>query len=408
MSDVKQEVEQIFRTEGTRVLATLIRLVGDFDLAEDCMQAAFVSALEKWPVDGVPGNPRAWLISTARFKAIDTLRRKSKFSASLDEHANLPEPAPTFDDSAIDDDHLRLIFTCCHPMLTNEAQMALTLREVCGLTTEEVASAFLTSPTTIGQRIVRAKARIRDKQIPYEIPDAHELPSRLRNVLTVAYLLFNEGYYASAGETLSRHPLSQEAIRLVRLLAKLIPEPEVFGLLSLTLLQESRRRARATEQGDVIVFDDQDTSLWDQPLFSEGTAALSRALEAPIPGEYALQASIAACHMERARFGMKNWEQVVALYDQLLAQKPSPIIELNRAVALGMVAGPEAGLAIVDLLIRGSLRNHGLAHATRADFCRRLGRLSEAAEAYGKALALSTQGAEQRFLENRLAEVTAP
>ncbi len=372
------------------------------------MQAAFVVALERWHTEGVPRNPRAWLISTARFKAIDALRRKARLSA-LQEHSELSEvdPLPPFDESAIEDDRLRLIFTCCHPALSSEAQAALTLREVCGLTTEEIAHAFLSSPTTIGQRIVRAKTKIREERIPFELPDASELPIRMASVLTVAYLLFSEGYYASAGETLTRGLLSQEAIRLGRLLAELLPEPEVFGLMALMLLQESRSAARATERGDVILFDNQNLGLWDRGLYAEGLAAVARALDCQNPGEYALQAAIAALHMEGALDGNKNWEKIVSRYDQLLSLKPSAIVELNRAVAVAMVDGPEEGLAIVDrLLAVGGLQGYGMAHSTRAEFCRRLGRFDEAVGSYTRALALTTQAAQRRFLEQRVKELS--
>lgn len=409
---VRHEIEQIFRSESSAVLATLIRLVGDFDLAEDSMQAAFVVALERWHVEGIPANPRSWLISTGRFKAIDALRRRARFTAALQgyvqRHGSDVETVPPFDESTVHDDQLRLIFICCHPALSREAQAALTLREVCGLTTEEIASAYLTSPPTIGQRIVRAKAKIREERIPFELPDASELPSRMASVLTVAYLLFSEGYYASAGDALTRQVLSHEAIRLARLLVELAPEPEVFGLLALMLLQESRSAARTTQAGDLILFDDQDASLWDRELYTEGMAMSARVMEAPDPAEYALQAAIARVHMEGALAGTKDWRRIVALYDQLLYQKPSVIVELNRAVAVAMAEGPSQGLAIVDrLLAEGGLEDYALAHSTRADFCRRLCRLEESLASYTHALTLTNQAAQRRFLQQRVKEVSA-
>ena len=402
-------IDAIYRAEGPRVLATLIRLLGDFDVAEDAMLAAFTAAVQQWPKDGIPGNPRAWLVSTGRFKAIDAIRRETRLFASLRAVAEAPETDffPSFDESAIEDDRLRLIFTCCHPALPREAQVALTLREVCGLTTEEIARAFLTSTPTIAQRVVRAKAKIREERIPFEVPPLAELPERTESVLQAIYLLFNEGYYASSGESLTRQVLSDEAIRIGRLLAELLPEAEVLGLLALMLLQESRRAARVSIDGDVVLLADQDRSLWNEDLIAEGLTLCIQSLDSANPGPYVLQAGIAATHVRGARAGETDWGQIVVFYDRLLAVRPSPVVELNRAVAVSMRDGPDAGLAIVnELLTRGDLDGYGLAYATQADLYRRLGRYEEAAPAYARALELSTQTAERRFLEGRLREVS--
>jgi RNA polymerase sigma-70 factor (ECF subfamily) len=402
-------VDAVYRTESRRVLATLIRLLGDFDLAEEALHDAFRAALEQWPRDGVPDNPRAWLVSAGRFKAIDGLRRHVRFD-SLDDHADrveaIVDESSAIRDEDLEDDRLRLIFTCCHPALIPDAQVALTLREVCGLTTEEIAQAFLTPAPTLAQRIVRAKTKIRDARIPYQVPELSELPQRLEPVLRVIYLVFNEGYSASSGEALTRHDLSGEAIRLGRLMAQLLPEPEVHGLLALMLLNESRRPARTSPSGDLILLQDQDRSLWNRPQIAEGIGLVERALASRGFGPYCLQAAIAAVHAEAPDAGATDWAQIVGLYDLLLRMEPSPVIELNRAVALAMRDGPEAGLAIVDaLLARGELDDYRLAHAARADLCRRLGRGVEARAAYQRALQLTRSGPERRFLENRLAEL---
>jgi RNA polymerase sigma-70 factor (ECF subfamily) len=408
---IQEAVDAIYRAEGARVLATLIRLLGDFDLAEDAMQAAFTVAVEQWERDGIPANPRAWLVSTGRFRAIDAIRRDTRLFASLREVAQREgEEAdlfPTYDETSIEDDRLRLIFTCCHPSLSYEGQIALTLREVCGLTTEEIARAFLTSPPTIGQRIVRAKAKIREESIPYEIPPLAELSERTERVLQVTYLLYNEGYYASSGESVTRQVLSDEAIRLGLLVAELMPSPGAFGLLGLMLLNEARRAARVSGEGDIVLFADQDRALWDRTRIEEGLAFCRRAFESPNPGPYAFQAGIAAEHVEGALRGQTDWDRIVALYDLLLAIHPSAVVELNRAAAISMRDGPLAGLVVVDeLLAGGELEGYGLAHAARGDFCRRLGRAEEAAQAYTRALELTTQTAERRFLESRLREVS--
>ena len=405
---LRGELDGVYQAEGGRVLATLIRLLGDFDLAEDAMQAAFVVAAEQWPRDGVPANPSAWLISTGRFKAIDLVRRQAKVFASLRDLAErrTPEtdPFPDFDESGIGDDRLRLIFTCCHPALPPEAQSALTLREVCGLTTEEIAKAFLVSPTTIGQRIVRAKAKIREERIPYEIPPRPELAERRQSVLQVTYLLFSEGYYASSGESLTRHLLSEEAIRLGRLLLELMPDPEVLGLLGLMLLNESRRAARSSETGEMILWADQDILLWDRSMIREALGFVSQALSTPPLGIYALQAGIAALHVDGALSSEPRWPEIVGLYDQMLDLTASPVVALNRATAVAHVEGEAAALAIVDALLP-SLPGYGLAHSTRADLLRRLERYSEALEAYEQARAVTTQEAERRFLERRIGEM---
>ena len=408
-SDVRATVESVYRAESRRVFATLIRLLGDFDVAEEALHDAFRAALEQWPRDGVPANPRAWLVSTGRFKAIDGLRRRRRLRPLDDTGEQLEalvDDAPPADDEDIEDDRLRLVFTCCHPALPPDAQVALTLREVCDLTTEEIARAFLTAPPTLAQRIVRAKNKIRDAKIPYQVPSHEELSERLDSVLRVIYLVFNEGYAASSGESLTRHDLSGEAIRLARLLTELLPEPEAVGLLALMLLHESRRPARSSATGDLILLEDQDRSLWDRALIAEGIALTERALASRRIGPYTLQAAIAAVHAEADTAAATDWAQIVGLYDVLARAEPSPVVELNRAVAVAMRDGPAAGLALVDdLLARGELAEYRLAHAARADLCRRLGRATEARAAYRQALALTRQEPERRYLERRLAEL---
>lgn len=392
------------------MLATLIRLLGDFDLAEEALHDAYTAAMAQWPRDGVPDNPRAWLVSAGRFKVIDGLRKRARFDASLTEiaerlYAETNDPA-LLNEEAVEDDQLRLIFTCCHPALPADAQIALTLREVCGLTTEEIAHAFLTTPPTVAQRIVRAKAKIRGAQIPYQVPARDELPQRLEAVLHVIYLVFNEGYSASSGAELTRHDLSGEAIRLGRLLAGLLPEPEAVGLLALMLLQESRRIARTSAEGDLVLLDDQDRSLWHHEQIAEGCALVQRALSSRRFGPYTLQAAIAAVHAEAASAAETDWAQIVGLYDVLLRIDPSPVIQLNRAAAVAMRDGPAVGLALIDAILgRGDLADYHLAHAARAELSRRLGNKNEARLAYAKALAYARQEPERRFLERRLAEL---
>ena len=401
--------EAVYRAESRRVFATLIRLLGDFDLAEEALADAFRAALEQWPREGVPANPRAWLVSAGRFKAIDGIRRRARFVA-LDDVAEqveaIPDDAPQWDGEDIEDDRMRLVFTCCHPALSPDAQVALTLREVCGLTTEEIALAFLSTAPTLAQRIVRAKAKIRDARIPYQVPTPAELPERLDSVLRVVYLVFNEGYSASSGDSLTRVDLSSEAIRLGRLLVELLPEPEAIGLLALMLLQESRRTARASPAGELILLADQDRSLWNQEQIAEGSALVERALASRRFGPYTLQAAIAAVHAAAATADATDWSEIVGLYDILLQAEPSPVVELNRAVAVAMRDGPAAGLGLVDaILARGDLQDYRLAHAARADLCRRLGDAAQARASYDRALALTRQEPERRFLERRLAEL---
>jgi len=406
----REMVESVYRADSRRVLATLIRLLGDFDLAEEAMHEAFAAAVQRWPTDGIPANPRAWLVSAGRFKAIDGIRRRARFDASLgklaerlDTEAAQPELP---DDDRVEDDQLRLIFTCCHPALSQEGQVALTLREVCGLTTEEIARAFLASAPTVAQRIVRAKAKIRDARIPYQVPARAELPERLDMVLKVVYLVFNEGYSASAGASLIRSDLSAEAIRLGRLLLELLAEPEVEGLLALMLLHDSRRATRATPEGELVLLADQDRSRWDRDRIAEGVALLERALASRRVGPYTLQAAIAAVHAQAPSTEATDWAEIAALYDVLLRLEPSPVVELNRAAAVAMRDGAESGLALVDaILARGELGDYHLAHAARADLCRRLGRREEARASYRRALELTRQDAERRFLERRLAEL---
>jgi len=405
---MREAVDAVYRAESRRVFATLVRLLGDFDLAEESLHDAFRAALEQWPRDGVPANPRAWLVSAGRFKAIDGIRRSARFDP-LDEDAEQfasPEDPESWGSEEIEDDRLRLIFTCCHPALPPDAQVALTLREVCGLTTEEIAYAFLTAPPALAQRIVRAKNKIRDAKIPYQVPSQQDLPDRLDSVLRVIYLVFNEGYSASSGASLTRQDVSGEAIRLARLLVELLPEPEAMGLLALMLLHESRRAARASATGDLILLEDQDRLLWDRDMIEEGTALVERALATRRIGPYTLQAAISAVHAGALRADATDWAQIVGLYDVLARVEPSPVVELNRAVAIAMRDGPAAGLALVDaILARGELSDYRLAHAARADLCRRLGRAAEARASYQRALALTQQEPERRFLERRLAEL---
>jgi RNA polymerase sigma-70 factor (ECF subfamily) len=413
---IRELLDSLYRVDSGRILATLIRLLGDFDLAEEAMHEAFAAALSLWPKSGVPGNPRPWLISTARFKAIDTLRRRARFDASQDElgryleaqgsSAERPNEEDSLEDDGLEDDRLRLIFTCCHPSLAPEAQVALTLREVCGLTTEEIARAFLVTPATLAQRIVRAKAKIRETPIPYEVPTPQELPERLDAVLQVIYLVFNEGYSAAAGAEVTRAELTAEAIRLGRLLTELQPEPEVIGLLSLMLLQESRRAARTSPTGELILLENQDRSLWNREQIAEGVALVEKALKSRRFGSYTLQAAIAAVHAEAESPAVTDWRQIVALYNQLVRIQPSPVVQLNRAVAIAMRDGPEAGLTHIDAVLeQGELANYYLAHSARADMCRRLGRTAEARSSYEKALALTQQEPERQFLQERIRQL---
>ena len=404
-------VDSVYRSESRRVLATLIRVLGGFDLAEEALHDAFAAAMEQWPRDGVPANPRAWLVSVGRFKAIDGIRRQARFDTGLTEElaeqlGGITDGVDELDEEHVVDDQLRLIFTCCHPALTPDAQIALTLREVCGLTTEEIAHAFLTAATTVAQRIVRAKAKIRDARIPYQVPSRDELPDRLDVVLQVIYLVFNEGYSASSGTSLTRHDLSGEAIRLGRLLIELLPEPEVMGLLALMLLQESRRAARTSSDGEIVLLDDQDRSLWNRDLIAEGLVLVERALQSRRFGPYSLQAAIAGVHAQAPDAAATDWEEIVGLYEVLLRADPSPVIELNRAVAVAMRDGPLAGLALIDAILkRGDLNDYHLAHAARADLCRRLGKTTEARLSYERAIGLTKQELQRRFLVRRLVEL---
>jgi len=405
-----ETIDEIYRTESRRVLATLIRLLGDFELAEDALHDAFMAAVTQWPRDGMPDNPRAWLVSAGRFKAIDRLRRRARFDASLKVLAEELElrggegVAPG--EEAVADDQLRLIFICCHPALSPDARVALTLREVCGLTTEEIARAFLTATPTVAQRIVRAKAKIRNARIPYQVPARSDLPDRLDAVLQVIYLVFNEGYSASSGASLTRPDLSREAIRLGRTLARLMPEPEVLGLLALMLLHESRRRARTTPEGEIVLLQDQDRSLWDREQIEEGTALVERVLSSRHLGPYAVQAAIAAVHANAPSAAETDWGEIVALYELLLRLEPSPVIELNHAVAVAMRDGPRAGLDLIDAILeRGDLADYHLAHAARADLYRRLRDRKKARDSYTQALRLTQQEQERRFLERRLKEL---
>ncbi len=407
---VLEAVNTAYVSESRRVLATLIRLLGDFDAAEEAMSDAFRAALEQWPREGVPSNPRAWLVSAGRFKAIDAMRRQKRFDqldeAGAAETLGIVDEAAWADPEAVEDDRLRLIFTCCHPALAHDAQVALTLREVCGLATEEIARAFLLPAPTLAQRIVRAKNKIRTAKIPYEVPGRDDLPARLDAVLRVVYLVFNEGYAASGGASVTRHDLSSEAIRLGRLLVELLPEPEAQGLLGLMLLHESRRAARTSPAGDLILLEDQDRRLWDRALIAEGGALVERALATRQFGPYTVQAAIAAVHAESSTPDEIDWDEIVGLYDVLMQLEPSPVIELNRAVAVAMRDGPAEGLALVDrILSRGELKEYRLAHAARADLLRRTGRFAEARTAYERALALTQQEPERRFLQRRMGEL---
>jgi RNA polymerase sigma-70 factor (ECF subfamily) len=404
----RDAVESVYRTESRRVLATLIRLVGDFDRAEEAMHDAFVAAVEQWTRDGVPQNPRAWLVSTGRFKAIDSLRRRAQFDAAVAELVHLTDPAVASDEEQeVEDDQLRLIFTCCHPALPADAQVALTLREVCGLTTEEIARAFLTAAPTIAKRIVRAKAKIRDARIPYEVPARNELPQRLEAVLQVIYLVFTEGYSASSGASLTRADVTGEAIRLGRLLFGLLPESEVTGLLALMLLHESRRAARTSAEGELVLLGDQDRLLWNREQIEEGVALAERTLVSRPRGPYAVQAAIAAVHAQASEAGATDWARIVELYDGLMQAAPSPVVELNRAVAVAMRDGAAAGLALIEgILERGDLGDYHLAHSARADMLRRLGKSEEARESYQRAIGLAKQGPVRRFLERRIAGLT--
>ena len=411
MSEVRARVEQVYREDSRRILATLIRLLGDFDLAEEALHEAFFVAVERWQRDGVPDNPRTWLVSTGRFKAIDVLRRRARFKASqpllLAQLEELEQADWSGED--VEDDRLRLIFTCCHPALAADAQVPLTLREVCDLTTEEIARAFLSAPAAIAQRIVRAKAKIRDAKIPYQVPSLSELPERLDSVLRVIYLVFNEGYSASGGAELTREDLTREAIRLGRLLMELLPEPEVMGLLAMMLLHESRRSARTSPSGELVLLDDQDRSLWNSELIAEGCALVERALTTRRFGPYCLQSAIAAVHAEAPTAGETDWEQIVGLYDVLLRAVPSPVVELNRAVAVAKRDGALAGLNLIEgILARGELQDYHLAHSARAEFCRQLGRVEEAKTAYLRALELTRQEPERRFIQGRLMVLELP
>jgi RNA polymerase sigma-70 factor, ECF subfamily len=408
---IRELLDSLYRSESRRILATLIRLLGDLDIAEDALHDAFKAALEQWPAEGIPSNPRSWLLSAGRFKAIDRLRRTARFDTSLDTigeqfDADAKDPSELADEG-VSDDQLRLIFTCCHPSLAPESRVALTLREVCGLTTEEIASAFLVTPPALAQRIVRAKAKIRDAHIPYEVPSPSDLPERLDTVLQVVYLVFNEGYSASSGGSLTRSDLSGEAIRLGRLLVELLPEPEAMGLLALMLIQESRRPARTSAEGDLILLEDQDRSLWNRANIAEGSALVERALLSRRFGPYTIQAAIAAVHAGAPNAAATDWQEIVGLYDVLIRAEPSPVVELNRAVAVAMRDTPEAGLTLIDaILSRGDLADYHLAHSARGELCRRLGRVEEARASFRRALSLVRQEPERRFLERRLRELS--
>ena len=409
-NDLRQKIEAIYQAESRRVFASLVRLLRDFDLAEESLHEAFATAVTQWAESGIPKNPRAWLVSTGRFKAIDTLRRRGRFEdLKLEIAARLDDVSDAnalLSNQEIEDDRLRLIFACCHPAIDRLVQVPLTLREVCGLTTEEVASAFLTSPSTMAQRIVRGKAKIRDAGIPFVIPNAEDLPERLESVLAVIYLVFNEGYSASSGDSITRADVSGEAIRLGRLLNELLPDPEVTGLLALMVLQESRRRARTTLEGDIVLLEDQDRNLWDRKLINEGQSLVKEALATRRFSAYTIQAAIAAVHASAASSAETDWPQIIALYDALFSMNPSPVVELNRAVALAMLNGPEAGLVVIDsILERGDLVNYHLTHAARAELCRRAGRTKEAKAAFEHAISLVRQEPERRFLQRRLAEI---
>lgn len=410
LDDAHTTVAAVYRAESRRVFATLIRLLGDFDLAEEAMHDAFAAAVEQWPVTGVPPNPRAWLIAAGRFRAIDSIRRRARFDASLSEVARRLDEAASANaaksDEDVEDDRLRLIFTCCHPALSPSIQVALTLREVCGLSTEQIASAFLTTPSTLAQRIVRGKAKIRDARIRYQVPSAEDLPARLDSVLSVIYLVFNEGYSASSGPSVTRPDLSGEAIRLGRLLVELLPDPEAMGLLALMLLHESRRGARSSAEGELILLEEQDRALWNREQIAEGKALVQRAVSARTVGAYTIQAAISAVHADAATAAETDWVQIVALYDILLRADPSPIVALNRAVAVAMRDGPAQGLLLIDSIFEhDGLGDYHLAHAARADLCRRLGRTADAKTAYERALALAQQEPERRFLARRLREL---
>src|SRR5262252_7288654 len=409
---VRDRIDEVYRSDSRRVLATLIRLLGDFDRAEEALHDAFAAALDTWPRDGIPENPRAWLVSTGRFKAIDRVRRAARFDAAVGELATQidplvqPESELIEENSDVADDRLRLIFTCCHPALNADARIALTLREVCGLETEQIAKAFLTSAPTVAQRIVRAKNKIRDASIPYQVPARAELPDRLATVLHVVYLVFNEGYSASAGDAVTRPDLSAEAIRLGRLLVELLPEPEAIGLLALMLLHDARRAARTSSSGEIVLLDQQDRTLWNRAQITEGVALVERALSSRRAGPYSLQAAIAALHAEALDAATTDWRQIVGLYDVLLRLDPSPVVELNRAAAIAMRDGPQAGLALIEtILARGDLADYHHAFSAQADLCRRLGRTADAIAAYERALALTTQVPERRFIERRLADL---
>jgi RNA polymerase sigma-70 factor (ECF subfamily) len=410
LNKVQEIVAQLYLSESRRVFATLVRLIGDFDRAEEALHDAFAAAVEQWPKEGIPNNPRTWLVSAGRFKAIDALRRQKRFDAALPEVAErrdrLTQSAAPEDDDAIEDDRLRLIFTCCHPAIAPAMQIALTLREVCGLTTEEIGSAFLTVPATIAQRIVRGKAKIRDAAIPYTIPSKADLPERLDSVLSVIYLVFNEGYSASSGESLTRRDLSEEAIRLGRLLVELLPDAEALGLLALMLFQESRRTARATPTGDLVLLEDQDRSLWNRQQIADGNVFVERAINSESFGPYTIQAAIAGTHAGAPTAPQTDWSRITDLYDLLLRAVNSPVVELNRAVAVAMRDGPAAGLELIEaILARGDLGDYHLAHAARADLCRRLGRAADARKSYQRALDLVRQEPERRYLEKRLREL---